>query len=365
MGCVASTDSRDSTAKAVSHNIDATLMKDAKKRLNNIIKILILGAGESGKSTVCKQFKILYRTELNSEKEFKNFTMTIQSNIIEMINNLLKLYNRQYQDKPDNDITPQEIYPANRKYVALTKKFQVTDPMTLDIMTMEDIVNFCKDEEIISLFIKNQHMLQLPESTPYFFEHISRIIDEKYIPTQEDCLRSRIRTSGASEFTFKVKDINYHIVDVGGQRSERRKWTHFFDDVTIVIFCASLIEYDQKLFENINVNRMEDSLTLFEQTCQTNWFKNKPFVLFLNKRDLFGEKLKRSSLSATFPDYKGKDDEEQALNFIKEKFKEKGGSAKNLYIHETCAIDTNNIKIVFEAIRREIVDGYVQTSFSY
>jgi GTPase SAR1 family protein len=335
-------------------------MKDAKKKVDDVIKILILGAGESGKSTICKQFKILYRTELNSEKEFKNFIITIQSNIIEMVNNLLKVYNKQF-DKPDNDIAAQEIYPENRKYVALTKKFQVTDPMTLDIMTIEDIVNFCKDEEIVSLFIKNQHILQLPESTPYFFEHISRIIDEHYIPTQEDCLRSRVRTSGASEFTFKVKERIYRIIDVGGQRSERRKWIHFFDDVTIVIFCVSLIEYDQNLFENIDVNRMKDSLTLFEQTCQTKWFKTKPFVLFLNKRDLFSEKLKRSPLSSTFPDCKGKDDEEQALNFIKEEYKKRG--VENLYIHETCAINTDNIKIVFEAIRREIVDGFLQSSF--
>jgi hypothetical protein len=40
------------------------------------------------------------------------------------------------------------------------------------------------------------------------------------------------------------------MVDVGGQRSERRKWIHCFESVTTVIFLVALSEYDQVLFEN-------------------------------------------------------------------------------------------------------------------
>jgi guanine nucleotide-binding protein subunit alpha len=37
--------------------------------------------------------------------------------------------------------------------------------------------------------------------------------------------------------------------DVGGQRSERKKWIHCFEAVTSIIFCVSLSEYDQVLLE--------------------------------------------------------------------------------------------------------------------
>ena len=37
--------------------------------------------------------------------------------------------------------------------------------------------------------------------------------------------------------------------DVGGQRSERRKWIHCFESVTSIIFCTALSEYDQVLLE--------------------------------------------------------------------------------------------------------------------
>ncbi len=40
--------------------------------------------------------------------------------------------------------------------------------------------------------------------------------------------------------------------DVGGQRSERKKWIHCFDAVTSIIFCVALSEYDQVLLEESN-----------------------------------------------------------------------------------------------------------------
>jgi hypothetical protein len=42
------------------------------------------------------------------------------------------------------------------------------------------------------------------------------------------------------------------MVDVGGQRSERRKWIHCFENVTSIIFLVALSEYDQILFESDN-----------------------------------------------------------------------------------------------------------------
>lgn len=39
------------------------------------------------------------------------------------------------------------------------------------------------------------------------------------------------------------------MVDVGGQRSERRKWIHCFESVTSIIFLVALSEYDQVLAE--------------------------------------------------------------------------------------------------------------------
>jgi GTPase SAR1 family protein len=86
------------------------------------------------------------------------------------------------------------------------------------------------------------------------------------------------------------------MVDVGGQRNERRKWIHCFEDVTAIIFVAALSEYDQVLEEDNETNRMVESLKLFEDTINNDWFNRKPIILFLNKVDIFEKKLEHSSL---------------------------------------------------------------------
>jgi len=113
------------------------------------------------------------------------------------------------------------------------------------------------------------------------------------------------------------------VVDVGGQRSERKKWIHCFDNVTAVLFCVALSEYDQKLFEDQSVNRMMEALSIFEQTCQTKWFTNASIILFLNKHDLFKEKIAKKDLKCCFPEYNGGCNDEAGVKFIKEKFLER------------------------------------------
>lgn len=96
--------------------------------------------------------------------------------------------------------------------------------------------------------------------------------------------------------------------DVGGQRSQRRKWVYCFEDVRAVLFVVALSGYDMTLLEDGTVNRLEESLNLFEQIVNNRWFKEASFVLFLNKLDLFREKIMSSTrhLRLFFPEYSGK-----------------------------------------------------------
>lgn len=119
-----------------------------------------------------------------------------------------------------------------------------------------------------------------------------------------DVLQARVRTTGIEEAPFNVLDFQFRMMDVGGQRSERRKWMNCFDSVTAIIFCASLSEYDQTLREDESQNRMHESLKLFQE--MRTQFLNTTFIVFLNKIDLFQEKIKRVSLDKCFPDWKGK-----------------------------------------------------------
>src|SRR5271169_3594812 len=93
--------------------------------------------------------------------------------------------------------------------------------------------------------------------------------------------------------------------DVGGQRSERKKWIHCFEAVTCIIFCVALSEYDQVLLEVNTMNRMEESLHLFGSIVNSAWFTRTSIVLFLNKIDIFRKKLLTVPLERHYPDYEG------------------------------------------------------------
>ena len=118
-----------------------------------------------------------------------------------------------------------------------------------------------------------------------------RISAEDYIPTQLDVLKTRVRTIGIMETQFFYKEMHFKMVDVGGQRSERKKWLHCFEDVTAIIFCTALSGYDLVLEEDSKVNRMTESMKLFDTVCNNRLFTNTSMIVFLNKIDIFREKM--------------------------------------------------------------------------
>lgn len=139
-----------------------------------------------------------------------------------------------------------------------------------------------------------------------YFDSIDRIAKPTYTPTDQDVLRSRVKTTGITETTFNIGELTYRMFDVGGQRSERRKWINCFENVTAVVFLVAISEYDQLLLEDKTVSQIHVALTLFEFICNSRWFVKTSIILFLNKIDRFKEKLPMSPLNKYFPDFDGK-----------------------------------------------------------
>jgi len=207
--------------------------------------------------------------------------------------------------------------------------------------------------------------LQIPSSSAYYFENALRFADSDFKPTNEDVFHVKIRTTGATDLTFEEKGSEFIVVDVGGQRSERRKWLHCFDNVTSVIFLAALDEYDMVLEEDNKSNRLLESLNLFSQVTGSQFFENCSFILFLNKSDLFREKIKRVPLSKFFKDAPDpSDDYETAFRYMNTKYQEAFRGPGQLYPYGTCNIDSRATEKIFLAVRDTVIAAVISAADS-
>lgn len=156
---------------------------------------------------------------------------------------------------------------------------------TLTPELWDGIIRLWKDDAITKAWARSAEY-QLIDSARYWFDNVERIskAGDTYVPTVDDILHARQMTTGIVEITWVLQKREFKMIDVGGQRNHRAKWIHAFEGITAVIFCVALSEYDQKLREDESKNRMHESLELFDQIINSEWFYKTPIMVFFNKK---------------------------------------------------------------------------------
>lgn len=423
MGCSASVPEYDEedpflVDERINDNINQTLQL-RKKTNKNQIKLLLLGAGESGKSTVLKQLKILHKGGFTHQERLQYshvvWVDTIQSmkilisqaralkipldcdkrdaplekykriilkaNALQQIdtaiaggNSFLNDYVLRYSE--GNKIKRRQ----NSTGVANTSFFEessepIPDPLEMDQLNggitedftrqqiAESIDMLWKCDTGIQKCFQRSNEFQLESSTAYYFQKVYDFANPDYICNDTDILKGRIKTTGITETNFDINLFKFKVLDAGGQRLERKKWIHCFDNITAILFVVAVSEYDQMLFEDERVNRMHEAIVLFDSLCNSKWFVNIPFILFINKVDLFEKKISQSPLSKYFPDFKGNDDSfEECIKYFENIFLKINKTSKPIYVHRTCATDQTSMKFVLSAVTDLIVEENLRKS---
>ena len=183
---------------------------------------------------------------------------------------------------------------------------------------------------------------------------MDRINRADFCPTNEDVLRAKIKTTGIYEHSFDIKGQHYTIVDVGGTRSERKKWIHTFEGVNRILFCVALSDYDQNLAEDGKTNRMKDSIQLFQRLCSDPFVKDVPISIVFTKTDLFERKITSSPLQAYFPQYKGRNTKEEVSEYIQMLFHQQYVNKNDkLHCHFINTLDTCDAQLLFHKLLDE------------
>ncbi|XP_073461598.1 guanine nucleotide-binding protein G(o) subunit alpha isoform X2 [Aquarana catesbeiana] len=344
MGCTLSAEERAALER--SKQIEKNLKEDGITAAKDV-KLLLLGAGESGKSTIVKQMKIIHEDGFSGE-DVKQYKPVVYSNTIQSLAAIVRAMDTlgiEYGDKERR---------ADAKMVCdVVSRMEDTEPFSPELLSA--MMRLWADSGIQECFNRSREY-QLNDSAKYYLDSLDRIGAPDYQPTEQDILRTRVKTTGIVETHFTFKNLHFRLFDVGGQRSERKKWIHCFEDVTAIIFCVALSGYDQVLHEDETTNRMHESLKLFDSICNNKWFIDTSMILFLNKKDIFKEKISKSPLTICFPEYTGPNLFTEGVAHIQYQYESRNKSQnKEVYTHTTCATDTNNIHFVFDAVTDVII----------
>lgn len=363
------------------------LLKKDKQMYRATHRLLLLGAGESGKSTIVKQMRILHVngfSETEKRQKIEDIKKNIRDAIITITGAMSTLSPPVPLEKSENQARVDWIQDC-----ATGPDFDYPPEF------YEHTERLWRDRGVQTTYDRSNEY-QLIDCAKYFLDQVDVVKQANYTPTEQDILRCRVLTSGIFETRFQVDKVNFHMFDVGGQRDERRKWIQCFNDVTAIIFVTACSSYNMVLREDPTQNRLRESLDLFKSIWNNRWLRTISVILFLNKQDLLSEKILagKSRLEDYFADFSrystpsdaasttvssSSNQQHQHTNdannqsgggvvgggeapevirakyFIRDEFLRistaTGDGKHYCYPHFTCAVDTENIKRVFNDCR--------------
>ena len=209
------------------------------------------------------------------------------------------------------------------------------------------------------------------ETLPYFVDKIDIICDKDYIPSTEDVLNTQSHTytrgqSATLNTSHNKEKYVFEIIDVGGQKAERKKWFQYMDTLSAIIYVSSLTSYCEMSYDTYE-NGFVESLNAFEETINSKHLRKYQCFVFLNKEDEFEKLIKMIKYKDPFEEYTG--DNENAfeiIEYVKEQFRKRVKyvrSRRSIRFYVTKPTDKANVTRVFKDIQIRLIKNQISNGF--
>ncbi|KAI8913297.1 guanine nucleotide binding protein, alpha subunit [Gorgonomyces haynaldii] len=325
---------RDKAARRKSAMIDQQLKEDAKKiNPENHLTLLMLGPGDSGKTTVLKQMKLLHGDGF-TENDKQQALLDIHSGIVRNARILI-------QGLSAGGVVFTG-YPDTNALLTTVRDYNHVLGERIPHEMGQAIAKLYK-EKMIQLFLKKES-LPFEDSGIHFLEKA-----EVYT----DILLCRRKTEHISETVFEIDQKFWHIVDVAGQADKRARWATYFEkNLSALLYVFSTASYSQLMEEDGITNRLHDAINLYKQLLGNPVLKVPAVMVFMNKVDLLNERIKVHPIKQYLPQYSGENDKKSYLNYLNDLFKLEADNFKvTSYIYCTQATDKSAMKKVIASVK--------------
>ncbi|KAI9353568.1 guanine nucleotide binding protein, alpha subunit [Obelidium mucronatum] len=412
--CASSQVASETRSSTITSRAIDKLIQEERDNAIAELKILLLGTGDSGKTTVLKQLRLLYGNGFAPE-EILEFRSVLLQNVLTCSKSLLSAMNTlqiPFGFDPKNVVHPppsllgkpalsiaklrssksnmslnhslgclpgaqptgskSSLRPkpnaetpiaeaARNEYAiagGLNQKGRIVD-CAEKVKALKTRYGFGKEDFIspeiaeamktiwqdsgIQYCFMRRNEFNLQENCQYLMENLTRICAADFVPTEVDIVNARLMTQTVSKTIIQFEGETYSIFDVGGQKSQRKKWAPFFSDVKAVIFVVALSSYDQVCVEDTSLNRITDALNVFNVMINLPSFSNIDFIV---------KKLAANSLiSDHFPTYTGPNSYEEGSEFFVHEFAKLNRNRKrDIIFHLTFATDGKLLQPVMDAV---------------
>jgi tape measure domain-containing protein len=345
---------------------DGTAKKSTRPVQN--FRLLLLGSGGSGKSTVFKQMRIQKGVGI-PEDQRKFLTKSMQQKMVSLARSVLRsgaiVDNDHYESNAEAaDKVKEALRGAGITDEQMATIEEMADAKAKEALDGDEAASLLETVKAVWKAIADTQGGLMDDSLeayiPTMISIRDRICSSDFLATDDDILFYRAPTVGLEEVTAEVQEnVTFTFIDVGGQRSERKNWMKV-QNITAVVFVGALDDFCKTLEEDQTKNAMKEALNVFRIVGKT--FKNMPIILLLNKRDLFEMKIEKNPLNKCFKGYKGSNAED-AYEFICQEFTAAGDVKEGmLYVHKTCATDGNAMKKVFSSVEHVILNDVMRSS---